>query len=85
MQQLYQRNLPKNADRENKIKNNIKEIATEALGIHNAILNKRKNNKTPWFRKEMKETCKENCKTYLKYKVNNTTKFIPIKSYEIKQ
>lgn len=64
MKQIYQRNVPKKAGKENvnerwnKIKNIIKEGAGEALGKRKVIHHKRKNNKTPRFRNEIKEKSK---------------------------
>ncbi|CAG9838930.1 unnamed protein product [Diabrotica balteata] len=55
-----------------KIKNNIEEAATEALEKRKVILNKRYNNNTSWFRKEIKEKCKEKREAYTKYKTSNT-------------
>lgn len=54
-----------------KIENNIEEVGTEALGNCRVKLNTRNNNKTPWFRKYIKEKSEENFEAYSKYKTLN--------------
>ncbi|XP_048516470.1 uncharacterized protein LOC125502436 [Dendroctonus ponderosae] len=50
-----------------RIKNNIKNSAREALGERTRKVNQAINHKTPGFRPEVQEQCKEKRKAYLKY------------------
>lgn len=50
-----------------KIKNSIKEAANQALGTRTVKRNNRPN-KTPWFKREVKEKCQEKRIAYLRYK-----------------